>query len=119
MWTKPTPSKDWPMHECLYECSGSGNRVGRVVIRKSTFGRVERGEEYFLARGIIRLHDAGPGALQLGPRGAFISPCMVERGSPFIHVRVEYSLEGFWRWVCDRGYDLADIQRFPEAWWVI
>lgn len=119
VWTKPAPSKDWPMHESLYEGTGSSKKVGRVVIRKGAYSNAERGKELFLARGLIRLHDAGPGLLRLGSSEVLIAPWTIERGAPQIYVKVEYSAEGYWRWVCDRATDVEHTRRYPEAWWLI
>ena len=119
VWTKPLPSKDWPMHEPLYEATGSSKKVGRIVISKSSYESTERGRELFLARGLIRLRDAGPGLLGIGTSEVLIAPCSIEYGAPLIYVKVEYSAEGYWRWVCDRAPDVQHTRRFPEAWWLI
>lgn len=107
------------MRESLYEWSGSSAKVGRLFIRKNTYEKTERGREIFPARGFVRIHDAGPGLVRLGGSETLVAPWTIESGAPVISVKVEFSLEGYWRWVCERYFDLPHVRRFPAAWWVV
>ena len=119
VWSKPAPSKDWPMHESLYEWSGSATKVGRLFIRKSTYEKAERGREIFPARGFLRVHDAGQGMVRLGGSEIIVAPWTLEKGVPIISVKVEYSAEGSWRWVCERALELPTVRRFVTARWIV
>lgn len=119
VWSKPAPSKDWPMRETLYEWSGSATKIGRLVIRKSTYEKVDRGRELFTARAFLRIHDAGPGLIRIGDSESVMAPWIVESGGPRISVKVEFSTKGYWRWVIEQGLDIQRARRFPTAWWVV
>lgn len=125
VWSKPKPSKDWPMRESLYETTGSFKKVGKLIIRKAAFEKAERGGDLFLARGFICLQEAGPGFVTQGtPVAADTPPTFTDvqtlvNGAPQIYVRVEYSVEDYWRWICDRAQDVQWTRVYPTAWWLI
>jgi hypothetical protein len=117
VWSKPAPSKDWPMHEALYDFS---KRVGKLIIRKQSFERAERGQEHFTARGFVRVHDVAGGVLALDKTGNTLnSPSAFENAPRMITVKVEYNVEEFWKWIIASPADLVRVRQFPNAWWLI
>lgn len=117
MWTKPiVPSvHDWPMREELHDLA---TRVGRIWIRKEAYNRCERGVTSFLARGYLRVKDAGPGLIDIGG-GQEVAPMSLQMGTPFINVRVEYTYTGEWMWSTDRAMDSLKCRTYPRCIWVV
>lgn len=122
VWSKPSPSADWPMKESIYDFADPTSTIGRLYIRKAAFERAERGLVHFHAFGLVALRDAGVGfvwkANRTGANEA-IEVSKVSDGLGHIALRVDFSTEDYWRWSAEEPYALLMLKQFPKAMWVI
>lgn len=121
MWTKPAPTTDWPMRESVYDFADRTTVVGKLLIRKATYERVERGLTHFSAFGLLGVRDAGVGFVW-GAAEAITPAIEVAKlagGVGRIRVMVSFSSDDYWQWTIEDAECLLRARTFPKAVWVV